>query len=112
MKLPGQTSLIVPKAKLMDYLLSLTHNSGRSKAQFFLSVGFSVETWTDLADTLRWHAQTYEVTKIEESPFGLRYVIEGWIQTPVDRRVYIRSVWFDDQDGSPIRFVTAYPIKE
>ena len=40
MKLPNVEQVIVPRAKIVDYLLSETHRNGRYKAAFFLRFGF------------------------------------------------------------------------
>jgi hypothetical protein len=36
MKLPNHTQALVAESKITDYLLSLTHSRGQSKARFFL----------------------------------------------------------------------------
>ncbi len=109
MKLPNYEQAIVPQAKITEYLLSLSHEDGRSKARFFLSFGFSLERWQTLAGALLAHAANYEVAKIEPSPFGLRYVIEGIISAPDGRTPHIRVVWFIETEKDRPRFVTAYP---
>jgi len=43
MKLPNHEKAVVPKAKITDYLLSLSHRDGCSKAKFFMLFGFSPE---------------------------------------------------------------------
>jgi hypothetical protein len=40
MKLPNADKAYVPPNKLLDYLLSLSHPVGGSKARFFRSAGF------------------------------------------------------------------------
>jgi len=58
-------------------LLSTKHREGRSKAEFFAQLGFSSDAWEDLVKALLRHAAENEVAKIEDSPFGTRYIIEG-----------------------------------
>jgi len=111
MKLPNYSYTIVPPAKVIDYLLSLDHPDGRSKARFFLRFGFLVEQWEELAEALRHHAANNEVTRTEPSLFGTRYVIEGIISTPDGRTPLIRAIWFIETDSEIPRFVTAYPIR-
>lgn len=43
--LPNAEKAVVPRAKIVGYLLSNTHPSGKSKAEFFSSFGFSSEAW-------------------------------------------------------------------
>ena len=111
MKLPNVEAAVVPQAKITDYLLSLTHESGKGKAGFFNRFGFSLEQWEALASALLLHAADNEVAKVEDSPFGKRYVIEGDMQTPDGRVPKVRAVWFIDNEQAIPRFVTAYPLK-
>ncbi len=103
--------LSIPKAKIVDYLLSTTHPVGRHKAVFFLGHGFSRSEWQLLADALLYHASANEVLKNEETPFGVRHVVEGEMETPDGRKPFVRSVWFVDHDSKTPRFVTAYPLE-
>jgi Domain of unknown function (DUF6883) len=110
MKLPNLENLVVPRAKVVDYLLSPTHRDGRHKAQFFAHFGFTQNNWQQLAELLRRHALEHEITKVEPSAFGTRYVLEGIMNMPDGRAVPLRAVWFvSDQQEDP-RFVTAYPL--
>jgi hypothetical protein len=97
--------------KIVNYLLSETHEAGRDKANFFKRFGFTLEAWEILAQALRQHAVQHEIAKIEPSPFGDRYVIEGFLQTPSVRAPQVRTVWFIDIGETAPRFVTAYPLK-
>jgi hypothetical protein len=111
MKLPHADRLEIPQAKVVQYLLSSTHRAGRGKAGFFSACGFQVSTWDVLAQALRQHARDNGVTLSEDTPFGVRYVIEGPLVTPNGRQLQVRTVWFIDKDGQTPRFVTAYPLK-
>lgn len=110
MKLPNATEAIVPQQKITEYLLSLTHRDGQSKARFFLRFGFGSDRWETLATALRQHALDHPVQAIEPSPFGTRYVIEGPLIAPDGRRPVIRVVWFLETDATIPRLVTAYPV--
>jgi hypothetical protein len=110
-KLPNIDSALIPQRKIVNYLLSATHDSGRGKASFFRRFGFTTEAWVDLAHALRQHAREHEIVKIEASPFGTRYVIEGAFSTPSGRAPHVRVVWFIDTAETTPRFVTAYPLK-
>ena len=110
MTLPGIERAVIPRRKVVDYLLSPTHPEGRGKAAFFRHFGFRPEAWDVLAGALRRHAAEHEVAREEPSPFGTRYVVEGIMETPSGRTPRVRSVWFiDEEDGVP-RLVTAYPL--
>ncbi len=110
MKLPNHEKAIVPREKIVDYLLSLSHRDGRSKAIFFSSFGFSIEDWQTLADALRHHAAMYEIAKIESTPFGTRYVVEGELVASDGRTPLVRVVWFVGTDEDAPRLATAYPL--
>lgn len=112
MKLPNAERAIVPRAKIVDYLLSPVHPAGSSKATFFMRFGFEVGEWEIMADALVGHAHESDVTRTEPSPFGVRYVIEGIIEAPDGRKPFIRTIWFVENGESAPRFVTAYPLKE
>lgn len=94
----------------MDYLLSPTHPEGQGKAVFFRHFGFSPESWEKLAAALRRHAVEHGVTRMESSPFGTRYIVEGIMETPSGRRPRIRAVWFVEENDDVPRLVTAYPL--
>jgi hypothetical protein len=110
LKLPNHDKSTVPPTKITDYLLSLSHHDGRGKARFFASFGFSPRSWETLVEALRRHAAEHEVTRIESSPFGTRYVIEGTMFTPDGRAPLMRTVWFIETGEQIPRFVTAYPL--
>lgn len=109
MKLPNYDKAIVPRRKITDYLLSSAHRDGHGKAEFFFHFGFTLESWQTLVEALLHHASQNEIAKIEETPFGTRYVIEGELETPVGRTPVIRVVWFIEIGEEMPRLVTAYP---
>ncbi len=111
MKIPNYENAIIPKGKITDYLLSLSHRDGCNKARFFLRFGFSQAEWEVLSDALKQHVAQHEVARTERSYFGIRYVIEGVLVSPDGRNPAIRSVWFIDKNTNIPSFVTAYPLK-
>jgi hypothetical protein len=110
-KIPNVAQAIVPERKMTDYLLSLTHRDGRSKATFFLRFGFTADEWEDLADALRRHAADYDIAEREDTPFGTSYAVEGRLLTPDGRSPQVRVVWFIETGETIPRLVTAYPLK-
>jgi hypothetical protein len=109
-RLPNHNQAVVPREKIVDYLLSLAHRDGRSKALFFSGCGFSVDDWQTLANALLRHAADHEVAKIEASQFGTRYIVEGELHAPDGRTPLVRVVWFIDTDEELPRLATAYPL--
>ena len=111
MKLPNADKAVVSQRKVLDYLLAEEHPQGRYKAAFFYQLGFERDGWQVLASTIKEHAQRYEVSELEESPFGTRYAIDGTIDCPIGIRAVIRTVWFIDHGGDTPRLVTSYPSR-
>lgn len=94
MKLPNVGAAVVPRAKIVEYLLSPVHPTGRHKARFFGQFGFSLGAWQNLAAALRRHATEHELSIVEDTPFGTRYIVEGPLPAPDGRAPVVRSVWF------------------
>ncbi len=109
--LPNAEHAVVPERKITAYLLSESHPDGRGKARFFTSHGFARSEWQLLAAALRLHAQENRVAENVQTPFGVRYIVEGPLHSPDRRRPSVRVVWFTDARSTVPRLVTAYPIK-
>jgi hypothetical protein len=109
MKLPNAERAIVEDEKIRDYLLSLEHPVGRSKARFFISLGFARHRWQELQQALLDLAQNEEAELGPATKFGQKYVVRGMIQGPTGRTAMVRSAWIILQGEDAPRFVTAYP---
>jgi hypothetical protein len=107
-KLPGSEKAVVAERKISGYLLSLRHPTGRNKALWLTEYGFTPET---LGEALRHHAAAHDVARIEESPFGKRFVIEGTLVTLDGRNPPVRSIWFIETGDDAPRLVTLYPLR-
>lgn len=112
MKLPNTDKALVEREKITAYLLNAGHPDNYGKALFFRSLGFTTEEWSLLAFALRRLAATTEVTKNVESPHGVKYILDGRIETPSGERTKIRSVWIIDRGRDIPRLVTAYPYSD
>jgi hypothetical protein len=110
-RLPEHADAVVSREKIADYLLSVAHPDGSSKAVFFRGLGFSGEAWEVFREALLRHAAEHEVTRVETSPFGTRYVVEGVLHAPDGRQPFVRVVWFVDSGSKVPRLVTAYPLR-
>ena len=110
MKLPNRRSAYIPQGKLSGYLLSPTHAVGKAKSQFFQAIGFSGDREEDLRQQLLTLARTHEVANISRSIHGIKYVIEGALETTAKRKVRIRTIWIIEEHQNNPRFVTAYPL--
>jgi hypothetical protein len=109
MKLPFADRAYVPLPKLRDYLLSETHPVGRSKARFFRAHGFDDTSVEVLEHELLRLARSEDVQSVTESPYGVKYSLDGVLRSPRGRYVTVRTVWIIDAGTDRPRFVTAFP---
>jgi hypothetical protein len=109
-KVPNADCAVVQREKISEYLLSPIHRHGRGKAVFFRKFGFADTEWNVFAAALLRHVDQHDVQKIEDSPFGRRYTVEGGMGTPDGRTPIVRSIWFILNGQTIPRFVTAYPL--
>lgn len=108
--LPNRKHAQVDRRKICDYLLSATHPDGRSKAMYFMRFGFVAEDWQVLAEALRLVGVSNPVVSTVESPFGVRYTVDGLMKAPDGRSPRVRTVWIVSPDGTGPRLVTAFPV--
>jgi len=111
MRLPNARLALVAREKIIDYLLNAAHPDNGGKAEFFTSLGFRREEWEVLARAFRGLAIATEVTEGLESSHGMKYVLEGAIQTPSGRVPRVRTIWIVDRGRNCPRLVTAYPVE-
>jgi hypothetical protein len=109
-KLPNGSLAYIPSGKLTAYLLSETHSVGKSKAKLFRSFGYNELNVSLLKEGLLSIAQTADIIDTQSSEHGIKYVIEGLLQTPVGGTLKIRTIWIVDKGQDRPRFVTAYPV--
>lgn len=111
MRLPNARHAAVPLEKLRAYLLASNHPTGAAKARTFKALGYRVENAERLRAALRRIAETHEVHQVLSTPYGTKYVLEGYLNGVNGRRAWIRSVWITETDMPAPRLVTAYPVK-
>jgi hypothetical protein len=112
MKLPNSEQATVPQEKLTDYLLSLTHPVGRSKAVYFRSLGYDETNTSQLIEALLGIAKGNDVRDTIETGYGIKYTVLGELTTPTKQTAQIITVWIVDKGQTVPRFVTAYPFDE
>ncbi len=110
MKLKNRANAYVPLSKLLDYLLYETHPIGKSKAKFFRSVGFNETNAKLLKEELLCIAQSVDIKEVISVLHGVKYVIDGMIQTPVGISIKVRTIRIIDRGHENPRFVTPYPV--
>lgn len=109
MLLPNRNKAYIPPPKLIEYLLSETHAVGKSKAKFFRACGFDETNVAMLEQGLLSIAQTETVAEVVQSPYGTKYIIDGFLETPSSTSVKVQTVWITEEGDARPRFVTAYP---
>jgi len=108
--MPHGDHVLISADKIIGYMLSETHPVGRSKARFFRSAGYTEKNWRALERELRRIAVSGETVDTIESDYGIKYVIQGMMRTPVVKKVPIITVWIVEKSQRYPRFVTAYPL--
>jgi hypothetical protein len=108
-RLPNADRAIIDADKLCGYVLSSAHPVGRFKAAFFRKVGYSAENWETFQRHLRELILSRDVTGIEESRYGRKFIVEGPLLGPDGETVQIVTVWVILKGENTPRFVTAYP---
>ncbi len=109
MKLPNVELAVVPAEKIVGYLLNPLHPDGAGKAKWFGSLGFSADRWQILAAAIRQVAMDHSVANNVESPHGMKYIVDGPIESPSGKPAIVRTVWIVDLGEQVPRLVTAYP---
>jgi hypothetical protein len=74
-------------------------------------LGFRLTHSRAFAQGLREHASQNEVVRIEDSPFGKRYIVEGELSAPDKRKPRVRVIWFIKIGQNAPLLVTAYPLE-
>jgi len=110
-KLPNAEQAYIDPVKVTGYLLSFDHPRGRSKADFFSRFGFHRDRWEVLAEALRIHASRHRVANTVDSVNGIRYTVDGRLDTPDGRNPSVRAVWVVEDLSAYPRFITAYPLR-
>jgi hypothetical protein len=109
MKLPYRENAYVPIEKLRDYLLLELHKVGQSKAKLLRTLGHDERTIDVLTANLLDIAYFEDVVKVIENDYGLKYLVDGFLQTPSGVAVQFRTVWFIKKGDDRPRFITGYP---
>jgi hypothetical protein len=100
---------VVPEAKIVNYLLSVSHSGGHAKARFLKGFGFRAQDWRVLREAIIAHARANDITASHRTHFGTRYEIDGPLLTPEGRTPIVRVVWFVDPQQNIPRLVTLVP---
>lgn len=109
MKMPNNELSIVTDSKITDYLLSDTHEQGKSKADFFKRFDFDLSDIEIFREALIQHSNEREIEQIKNSGFGNKCELKCEIKTPDERNPCIVTVWIIENNSESPKLVTAYP---
>ena len=107
-RLPDPERTLVQPEKVKDYLLSPVHPTGRHKAAFFRSLGYTGDDWQTLQQDLQALA-TEPVTAIKRTEYGAKHEIKATITGPNGRSAAIVTIWMVRTGEHQARLITAYP---
>ncbi len=110
MKLPNCNKAFISSEKLVSYVLSETHATGKFKAKFFRSLGFDETNVYLFEKALRSLAKSQEAEDALSSQYGTKYIIDGKIDTPSGKTVKVRTIWIIEKGQNSPRFITVYPV--
>ncbi len=108
-RLPHLDRAVVPATKIVNYLLNVSHSSGRAKARFLKRFGFRAQHWLVLREAIIAHARANDITASHRTRFGTRYEIDGPLLTPEGRTPIVRVVWFVEPQENVPHLVTVVP---
>ena len=111
-RLPNAEKAIIEAEKLRGYVLSFSHPVGRFKAAFFQRLGYTAENWETFELSLREVILSQDVSQIEESRYGRKFIVEGPFAGSSGEMVQIVTIWVILKGESVPRFITAYPRGE
>ena len=110
MKLPNCKKAVVSRKKLTYYILSETHSTGKFKAKIFRKLGFDENNVTLFEKALHKIAESENVTDIQTSKYGTKYVLNGKINAPFERTIRVKTIWIIEKGQKNPRFITVYPV--
>jgi len=55
-------------------------------------------------------AHSSDVKEVVPSPYDIKYIIDGSIQSPSGNFMYVRTVWIIEKDDDNPYLVTVYPL--
>lgn len=113
MKLPNRKNAIIKKEKITEYLLSLTHPEGKSKARFFRGIGFNETNMEEFEKALLKIGKSNEVVKIDKkkSEFVIKYIIDGIIESLNGKEYKVKTVWAINVGSERPHLSTAHPSR-
>lgn len=106
---PQADIAVVSDEKLTGYIFNSRHKDGWPKGQFLITHGFDPADLAVVRIALLEHLASNDVAEEELTSFGVKYRVDGPLNTP-STQVWVRTVWQVDTGQTTPRFVTMVPI--
>ena len=108
MKLPNADQAVIAQEKICDYLLSPVHPTGKFKAAFFRSQGYSQIHWKQLESDIRSILNNDAIVG-QTSEYGQKFEVKGSIVGPAGKSTLLVTVWIVLTGEDIPHFITAFP---
>jgi len=109
MKLPNLENAVIEPSKLTEYLLNVEHKRGGDKARLLIQFGYSRDNWQQLEADIRQYHLNADINVVRETPYGTRYEISQFLQTPTGRPLLVKTAWQIDRGTDCPRLITLVP---
>ncbi|GBO52032.1 hypothetical protein APA_4337 [Pseudanabaena sp. lw0831] len=109
MKIPNSDRAVIEPSKITEYLLNSEHKRGGSKAKLLIQYGYSIENWQQLESDIRRFHLVVDANVVKETIYGVRYEISANLLTPINRQLFVKTVWQIDKGTDFARLITLVP---
>ena len=96
---PNRQYALVEHGKIVGYLLSSEHPVGRNKARLFARCGYDPGNAHELTADLKRIITEGQLVKVIESPWGLKYIVDGMLHCSRGTTLGIRTVWIIETES-------------
>ena len=112
MKIPNGDRAIIDKSKLTDYALNINHDRGGPKAKKLIRYGYSPDNWQQLELDIRKYHLTADIRIEKATRYGTRYEIRAALLAPINKPLYVRTIWQIDNGTDLPRLITLVPTSK
>lgn len=110
MKLPHAKNVVIAQEKLVNYILSEAHPTGKFKAKIFRKIGFDKSKVNAFKKELKQIVVSEEIVEEIASEYGTKYIIDGQIKGFKEKTIKVRTIWIIERGEIKPRFITLYPV--
>jgi hypothetical protein len=111
--LPNYQRAAIPRSKLEDYALHLTHKVGKHKARLFKSIlGFERADWRKLEKAILDELPYHEATFTREDEWGKYYSVSILLVGLTGKKALVQTIWIIESGKDYPGFITPRKIEE